>query len=130
MPKLTDAVMSLEAMPTPELLKGNDIQKRAELHWRIAMPVMCIVLTLIAVPLSRLRPREGRYARVVYAILIYIVYTYVMSAAKVWIARGTMPEWLGLWWVHALVGGAALLIFQGPRLIQRLRYRPVAMASA
>ncbi len=42
------------------------------------------------------------------AILIYIVYVNVMSAAKVWIARGTMPDWLGLWWVHivvALLGG-------------------------
>jgi lipopolysaccharide export system permease protein len=125
-PKLSDAVVSLEATTTSALLTGNEIEKRAELHWRIAMPVMCIVLTLIAIPLSRLRPREGRYARVVYAILIYIVYTYVMSAAKVWIARGTVPEWLGLWWVHVLVGGGALLIFQGPLLVQRLRYRPVA----
>jgi lipopolysaccharide export system permease protein len=124
-PTLKDAVVSLEATPTSVLLQGNDREKRAELHWRMAMPVMCIVLTLIAVPLSRLRPREGRYARVVFAIIIYIVYTYVMSAAKVWIARGTVPEWLGLWWVHAIVGGAALLIFKGPSMLQRLRYRPV-----
>jgi lipopolysaccharide export system permease protein len=124
-PKLTDAVVSLEATPTSELLKGNEKEKRAELHWRIAMPVMCVVLTLIAVPLSRLRPREGRYARVVFAIVIYIVYTYMMSAAKVWIARGTTPEWLGLWWVHILAAALALLVFQGPQVIQRVRYRAV-----
>jgi lipopolysaccharide export system permease protein len=124
-PKLSDAVVSLEALPTRELLKSNDVEKRAELHWRIAVPVMCLVLTLVAVPLSKLRPREGRYARVVLAILIYFVYTNFISAAKVWIARGTMPEWLGLWWVHIVVAGLALLIVMGPRWIARARYRSV-----
>ncbi len=33
---------------------------QAELQWRIGMPVMTIVLTMLAVPLSRLRPRPGR----------------------------------------------------------------------
>ena len=55
---------SSRPMPTRALLGSRDREKRAELHWRIAMPVMCLVLTLLAVPLSRLRPREGRYARV------------------------------------------------------------------
>jgi lipopolysaccharide export system permease protein len=124
-PKLSDAVVSLEALPTRELLKSNDAEQRAELHWRIAIPVMCLVLTLVAVPLSKLRPREGRYGRVVIAILIYFVYTNFISAAKVWIARGTMPEWLGLWWVHIVVAGLALLIVAGPRWIARARYRSV-----
>ena len=67
------------------------------------MPVMCLVLTFIAVPLSQLRPREGRYARVAVGILIYFVYSNFLSGAKVWIARGTVPDWLGLWWVHIVV---------------------------
>ena len=127
-PKVSDSVVSFEALPTRELLKSNQADKRAELHWRVAMPVMCLVLTLVAVPLSRLRPREGRYARVVFAILIYFVYTNFMSAAKVWIVRGTMPEWLGLWWVHLVVGALALLMVMGPRWISRLRYRGAGAA--
>lgn len=122
-PKLSGAVVSLEAMPTRELLKSSQPDKRAELHWRVAMPLMCLVLTFVAVPLSRLRPREGRYARVVLAVLIYFVYTNFISAAKVWIARGTVPEWLGLWWVHVAVAGLALLIVAGPKWIARRRYR-------
>ena len=122
-PKLSDSVVVLESMPTSELLKGNQVDKRAELHWRIALPLMCIVLTFVAVPLSRLRPREGRYARVAYAILIYTVYANFVSAAKVWVARGTIPEWLGLWWVHILVAVLAMLIVSGPRWLARLRYR-------
>ena len=125
-PKLSDAITSLEAEPTVALLASSDRDKRAELHWRMAIPVMCIVLTLVAVPLSRLRPREGRYARFLHAVLIYFVYVTLLSAAKVWIARGKVPEPLGLWWVHLVVMALALLYIFGPGMIARLRYRDVA----
>ena len=65
--------------------------KRAELHWRVALPMMCVVLTLLAVPLSRLNPRQGRYARVWVAVVVYFVYSNLISAGKVWIAHGTVP---------------------------------------
>lgn len=124
-PKVSDEITSLEAVPTSELLASDDREKRAELHWRIATPIMCIVLAILAVPLSRLRPREGRYARFLHTVLIYFVYTTILSAGKVWIARGKTPEWLGLWWVHFVVIGLALLVIYGPGLIARLRYRGV-----
>jgi lipopolysaccharide export system permease protein len=62
---------------------------------------MALVLTLIAVPLSRLRPRQGRYARVGFAILVYFVYSNLLSAAKIWIQKGDLSPLLGVWWVHA-----------------------------
>jgi lipopolysaccharide export system permease protein len=123
-PKLSDSVVRLDSMPTSELLRGGENEKRAELHWRIAMPIMCLVLTFIALPLSRLRPREGRYSRVAYAILVYFVYVNLIAAAKVWIARGTMPAWLGLWWVHLLAVGLVVLFVSAPAWIARARYRP------
>lgn len=128
-PRISDTVVSPEATPTRDLFGSTDLEKTAELQWRIAMPVMAIVLTLIAVPLSRLRPREGRYGRVVLAVIVFFVYLQLMSAGKVWIARGTVPAWIGLWWVHAAVGAFAALIVLGPRWIQRARYRGVAPAS-
>ncbi|HEY1284409.1 MAG TPA: LPS export ABC transporter permease LptF, partial [Steroidobacteraceae bacterium] len=91
-PKLSDAVNALEAAPTLALADSSNKESRAELHWRVAMPVMCVVLTLLAVPMSRLRPREGRYARLLQAILIYFVYTTFLSAGKVWIARGKISD--------------------------------------
>ena len=54
-------------------------------------PIMALVLTLIAVPLSRLRPRQGRYARVGFAIVVYFVYSNLLSAAKVWVEKGDLP---------------------------------------
>jgi lipopolysaccharide export system permease protein len=122
-PKLTDSVTSLEAIPTYALLDSRDPEHRAEFHWRVALPTMCVVLTIIALPLSRLRPREGRFARVWLAVLIYFVYSTLVSAAKSWLARGTVPEFLGLWWVHLVVLLLAFVILLGPPAITRLRYR-------
>jgi lipopolysaccharide export system permease protein len=125
-PKLTDSVTSLEAVPTYDLLESGDPEHRAEFHWRVALPTMCVVLTIIALPLSRLRPREGRFARVWLAVLIYFVYSTLVSAAKSWLARGSVPEFLGLWWVHVAALLLACAILLGPRAIARLRYRAAA----
>jgi lipopolysaccharide export system permease protein len=52
-------------------------------------------------PLSRLRPRQGRYARVGVAIVVYFVYSILLSATKVWVEKGDLAPAVGVWWVHA-----------------------------
>ena len=71
---------------------------------------MALVLTLIAVPLSRLRPRQGRYARVGFALVVYIVYSNLLSAAKVWLEKGELSPAIGVWWVHAAALGLGLYL--------------------
>ena len=63
----------------------------AQLQSRASSPIMALMLTLVAVPLSRLRPRQGRYARVGFAIVVYFVYANLLSAAKVWVEKGNLP---------------------------------------
>jgi len=122
-PSLSDAVRNLEGRPTAELLASSDPKLRAELQWRIAMPLMCLILTLLAVPLARLRPRQGRYARIWVAGLIFLLYSQLISVGKVWLARGDAPPLLGLWWTHAAVIAFAVLVIVGPKWAHRLRYR-------
>jgi len=84
---------------------------------------MAIVLALIAVPLARLRPRQdptrGRLRRA-HLLRLHPAFT---IAGRTWIARGVTPEWLGLWWVHVVVGLLAAAILLVPRWAARLRYR-------
>jgi len=122
-PVISEGVRNLEARSTASLLDSRDASERAELHSRIAMPLMCAVLALLAVPLARLKPRQGRYARVWLAVVIFFLYVNLISVGKVWIARGTIPEFLGLWWTHAAVVLLALMVIVGPGLGNRLRYR-------
>jgi lipopolysaccharide export system permease protein len=118
-----DTVRDLEARPSVALAESADPQQRAELQWRIATPLMCLVLALIGVPLARLRPRQGRYARVWLALLIFLLYSQLISVGKVMLGRGTLPSFLGLWWTHAVVVALALLVIFGPTLANRMRYR-------
>ena len=89
-----------DTKPTRELLGSHDPSDIAQLQFRTSTPLMALVLTLIAVPLSRLRPRQGRYTHVGFAIVVYFVYSNLLSAAKVWIEKGDLPPAIGVWWVH------------------------------
>ncbi|MGQ0385222.1 MAG: LPS export ABC transporter permease LptF [Gammaproteobacteria bacterium] len=105
-----------ERRRTADLLRSADRADIAEFQRRLSMPVMVLVLSVIAVPLAAVRPREGRYARVAIAVLLYFVYSNLLSAAQVWIEKGQLPPAVGTWWVHALfaAAGLALLLRQSP----------------
>jgi lipopolysaccharide export system permease protein len=97
-----DAVSTTDpdTKPTRELFGSGSASDIAQLQSRASSPLMALVLTLVAVPLSRLRPRQGRYARVGFAIVVYFVYSNLLSAAKVWLEKGDLPPAIGVWWVH------------------------------
>jgi lipopolysaccharide export system permease protein len=123
LPEMAGGIMKLDGVPTRELLESTKPDQRGELHWRLALPIMAVVMGMIAVPLARLRPRQGRYARVGYAILIFFVYIELAIAGKVWLVRGVTPEWLGLWWVHGAVVLFAATLLLVPRWLARARHR-------
>jgi lipopolysaccharide export system permease protein len=100
----------IEARPTSALLAAGDRESLAELQWRVSLPLMAIVLTLLAVPLSELQPRQGRYGRIGAAILVYFVYSNLVSAAKTWVEKGSLDPAVGLWWTHLIVFAAALYL--------------------
>jgi len=102
---------SIEMRDSRSLFDAADSESAAELQWRLSAPLSLIVLALLAVPLSRSSPREGRYARLGAGLMIYITYANVLSVARVWVERNAVPNWLGMWWVHALLGGIAVLMF-------------------
>lgn len=89
------------------LALGSEPREMAELHWRIGMPISCLILTVLAVPLAKARPRQGRYAKLFLALLVYIAYTYSLMLGRSWIEKGVIQPELGLWWAHA---GALLLL--------------------
>jgi lipopolysaccharide export system permease protein len=90
-----------DAKSTRALLGSNDPSDIAQLQYRASTPIMALVLTLLAVPLSKLRPRQGRYARVGFAIVVYFVYSNLLSASKIWVEKSDIPPTIGVWWVHA-----------------------------
>jgi lipopolysaccharide export system permease protein len=91
-----------ELKTTRELLASSSPADSAELQWRASTPLLALVLMVLAVPLARLRPRQGRFGRIGIAILVYFVYSQLMAAARTWVESSVVPEFIGIWWVHAI----------------------------
>ena len=123
MPAPPSIASNPSAMPMHALMGSKDLKAVAELQWRMALPTMAIVLAVLAVPISRLRPRQGRYARIWLAILVYLVYSNLLSAGTVWIQHGRVSPLIGLWWTHVVVVLLTLLVIWAPRAIGGLRTR-------
>ena len=122
-PETTARSQRLDEMRTLALISSHDPKLVAELQWRLGLPVMTLVLTVLAVPLGRLRPRQGRFAHVWIAVLVFALYANLALAGRTWLSRGIVPNALGLWWVHGLFFAVGLAAMLGPALIRLQRVR-------
>ncbi len=112
----------LGSVPTSELVLLDSNEALAEWHWRIAIPLSIPLLTLIAVPLSRVNPRQGKFGRLLPALLLYLGYYSLLIIARSALEDGKIPAQLGMWWLHgsALLCGV-VLIMRRRRSVQRFQ---------
>ncbi|NND64785.1 MAG: LptF/LptG family permease, partial [Gammaproteobacteria bacterium] len=123
----------VESWSLAELFADRSIASRAELQWRLASPLMVLVLALAAVTLSRARPRQGRYSRLLWGLLVYIIYANLLTVARTAVEAERLPASIGLWGVHVVVFGLAIYwlfkrIGKNPRLIVNANTTPGAAA--
>ena len=106
----------LSALPTQQLFNSTDVKSTAEygatIQWRIAFPLACIILTLIAVPLSVVNPRQGKFAKMLPALMLFLGYFLLLTAMRSGVERQALPTAIGLWPIHisALLLGVILLM--------------------
>lgn len=100
-----------DARTTSSLLDTANIKDIAELQWRISMPISTLILALLGVLLARTTPRQGRYAKLFAAILVYIIYYNMLGVTRSWVDNGIVTPQLGMWWVHALMVLAILGLY-------------------
>lgn len=101
-----------KAAPTAALARAPTRMNLAELHWRLSLPAATVLLALLAVPLSRTSPRQGRNARFGVALLVYAAYYNVKALVKTLVEGGALAPVPGLLWVDAgLAVVAAVLLW-------------------
>jgi len=106
----------LSAIPTSKLLNQNDAELKneysAEMQWRMAFPIVCLVVTLIAVPLSSVNPRQGKFGKMIPALILFLSYFLLLTAARSAIESGAILSAIGLWPIHfsAFVLGIVLVL--------------------
>ena len=100
------------ATPTNELFGNDDPEAKAAMQWRVAFPISCLILTLIAVPLSVVNPRQGKFAKLVPALLLFLTYFLLLTSIRSGIESQAVPPFIGLWPIHlcALVLGVSLIV--------------------
>lgn len=121
------------SVPSEQLWNSTKPADVAELQWRLSLPLATVLLAVLGVLLSRTSPRQGRFAKLFVAILVFVTYYNILGVAQGWVESGAIPPAIGLWWVHALlltlVAILALRQFGGRWLWHRLMRpdRPVAV---
>lgn len=107
-----DAGEDPEAMATPALLRDPRPEATAQVHYRLAPPLLALAFALLAVPLARSPPRQARYGRVLTGFLAYLIGMNLTILGTEWLADGKLPMAAGLWWlVLPLLALAAWMYF-------------------
>ena len=101
---------------TAELLASKDPKLQAALQWRLSTPFMVLVVTLLAVPLSRTNPRQGKFAKLLPAIMLYFGYLVALNAMRGALESGSVPIEVTLLPVHLLFLGIAFMLFRSGRV--------------
>ena len=78
-------------------------------------------------PLSRVNPRQGRFLKLLPAILLYMAYLTLLIAARGALDKGRIPMSLGLWWVHGIFLAIGLLLLYWESLKLRFARRRAAV---
>lgn len=98
------------AIPTDELIGNDDHEAAAELQWRIAIPLSIPILVMIAVPLSAVNPRQGKFGKMLPGLGLFFGYYILLVLAKSAVEDGKLPAHIGLWWIHLLGLVTAILL--------------------
>ncbi len=121
-----------DAVPTVALYRSDKPGYQATLQWRLSLPVIIPVVTLLALSLSRTNPRQGRYIKLFPAVLLYMAYLVSLNAARGAVENETLPVAIGLWPVHVAFFLLGLLMYYGQNWWFRFapRWRPRAFRAA
>ncbi|MFT3897042.1 MAG: LPS export ABC transporter permease LptF [Thermomonas sp.] len=99
MAKAEDGPRNPQGLPTTELFSDPRAQAGAQLHFRIAPPLLALAFALMAVPLARSSPRQARYGRLLLGFLAYLFGMNLMLLGTDWLGSGKLPMAAGLWWL-------------------------------
>lgn len=98
-------------MPFLQLLRQRTAANLGEIVWRVGIPLAALMLAVLAIPLSFVNPRGGRTTNLVFAILIYMIYSNLISVSQAWVRQGKLDFEIGIWGVHAAMFVLLLAMF-------------------
>ena len=106
-----------KSIASATLANSDNPKDQAEYQWRISNPLTTMLLALLAIPLSRSKPRHGRYAKLLLAFVIYAAYYNLMGISRTWVEQQAATT---IWWAPTLLA-AVVAVFYLPWHAFRLK---------
>nr|WP_312277062.1 LPS export ABC transporter permease LptF [Moraxella sp. CTOTU46711] len=119
--KITET--NVETQTTAKLLANTQKPEvKAELGYRFTMPWLIIIAAMLATPLAQVRPRQGRWLRLLPSVLIFASCAISIISLRTAIGKERISEYAYIWLIVGFIAFTLLLNWQS-RVVHRVRYR-------
>ena len=108
-----------KALPLLQLLSEATQLNLGEIMWRIGLPIVALLVSLLAIPLAYVNPRVGRSVNLIVAVLLFAVYLNVLNTVQAYVQQGRLDFSIGVWVVHALFLALVVALFARRVYMQR-----------
>jgi lipopolysaccharide export system permease protein len=120
------ADLTVASMSTMSLLEKPNPYTWAELLWRISLPITCLMLMLLAIPLGFVNPRAGSSVNLIIALLIFFTYDNFNKLLETAVKQEKMSFYAAWWPLHLAAAIFVLALFAW-RLNVNHRYHPLVL---
>ena len=118
--KITET--NVETQTTAKLLANTQKPEvKAELGYRFTMPWLIIIAAMLATPLAQVRPRQGRWLRLLPSVLIFASCAISIISLRTAIGKERISEYAYIWLIVGFIAFALLLNWRS-RVVHRVRY--------
>ncbi len=111
-PKIVNPIDNRQSIPTSVLFASEQPRHKAELMWRLSMPLSVLILGLLAVPLSYFNPRTGHTYNILLAVGAYLLYQNGLTFLRGAVESGKLPFLIGFLPMHVLMLALAWLLIR------------------
>ena len=68
--------------------------------WKMSLPLLTLIAVFLALPLSKVKPRQGRFSKVLPCLIVFLVYLGLLLLVKGWLDEGRITFIPSLLLVH------------------------------
>ncbi len=107
-----NALNQMKSRPTTKLIEDRKNDSRAQIMWRLSLPLAALNLALLAIPLGAVNPRLGRSGDLLLAGLMGLLYMNLINLMRGWISNGRVDFLLGTVSLHIIVFALCIYAFR------------------
>lgn len=99
-----------------------------EAHKRLALPLACLILAMLALPMGMTRARSGKGAGFALSLAVILVYWLIFTSAQTQATQGNLPAGVAVWSANMVAAVWAAIALYGMRRAREPR-RPFRRAA-